>query len=232
MTYITEGGQKFTRHKIASPVGNIAGTCQVCHRESEEILRNNVYDRQRKVKEIRELAEIELVKAHVEAKAACDAGALAQEMDPFLQHVRNAQWYWDYAAACHGSAFHASMEVSRIMADFRIIPFEETPKVPFNFDGRILFKSDKFEVVHLVLKPGEYLDPHIQPMDVVFFVMEGKGSLLIGKEVVEIPENTTIHVKSGILRAWPNTGKRPLRILVSKLFYITGSSGMMIQATI
>jgi nitrite reductase (cytochrome c-552) len=115
MPYIKEGGQKFTSHKITSPLSNISNTCQVCHRESEETLRNNVYDRQRKVKEIRDRAEIELVKAHVEAKAAWDAGAVAQEMDPLLQHIRNAQWYWDYAAAGHGNAFHSPVEVSRII---------------------------------------------------------------------------------------------------------------------
>ena len=115
MPYVKEGGQKFTSHKITSPLQNIAGTCQVCHRESEETLRNNVYDRQRKVKEIRDLSEIELVKAHVEAKVAWDAGATQQEMDPALQHIRNAQWYWDFAAAGHGNSFHAPVEVSRII---------------------------------------------------------------------------------------------------------------------
>ena len=42
-------------------------TCQVCHRESEETLRNNVYERQRKANEIRNRLEQELAKAHIEA---------------------------------------------------------------------------------------------------------------------------------------------------------------------
>lgn len=115
MPYIKEGGQKFTSHQIVSPLSNIAGTCQVCHRESEETLRNNVYERQRKVKQIREKAETALVQAHVEAKAAWDAGATQPEMDPLLQHIRNAQWYWDYAVAGHGNAFHAPVETSRLL---------------------------------------------------------------------------------------------------------------------
>lgn len=115
MPYVKEGGQKFTSHKITSPLYNIAGTCQVCHRESEETLRNNVYDRQRKVKEIRDQSEIALVRAHVEAGAAWDAGANEAEMKPALAHIRNAQWYWDYAAAGHGSSFHAPVEILRII---------------------------------------------------------------------------------------------------------------------
>ncbi len=115
MPYIKEGGQKFTSHKITSPLDNISGTCQVCHRESEETLRNNVYDRQRKVKEIRDQSEIALVRAHVEAKAAWDAGATEKEMEAPLQHIRSAQWFWDYVAAGHGSSFHSPVEMSRVI---------------------------------------------------------------------------------------------------------------------
>ena len=43
-------------------------TCQVCHRESEETLRNNVYERQNKANEMRNRLETELAKAHIEAK--------------------------------------------------------------------------------------------------------------------------------------------------------------------
>lgn len=118
------------------------------------------------------------------------------------------------------------------MSDYRLTLFEQAPRVPFKLDGRKLFSSADFEMVHLTLQPGEGLAPHAQPIDVVFFVVQGAGTLTVGDENLEIPENTTIHVKSGILRAWTNTGKLPLRILVNKLIYTTGSSGMMIQAMI
>jgi len=117
MPYVKEGGQKFTSHNITSPLKNIAGTCQVCHRQSEEALRENVYERQQKVKEVRDRAEIELVKAHMEAKAAWDAGATEKDMEPVLQHIRNGQWYWDYSAASHGAAFHSPIEVLRIIGN-------------------------------------------------------------------------------------------------------------------
>ncbi|HTX88811.1 MAG TPA: ammonia-forming cytochrome c nitrite reductase [Bacteroidales bacterium] len=115
MPYIKEGGQKFTSHRIVSPLANIDVTCQVCHRESEETLRNNVYERQERVKEIRDLAEIALVKAHLEAQAAWESGATDKEMAPALDHIRNAQWYWDYVGASHGASFHSPVEVSRII---------------------------------------------------------------------------------------------------------------------
>jgi nitrite reductase (cytochrome c-552) len=117
MPYVKEGGQKFTSHRITSPLVNITGTCQTCHRESEESLRENVYERQEKVKEIRDKLEMELVRAHVETKTAWDAGANEKELEPVLKKIRNAQWYWDYATASHGASFHSPVEVSRIIGN-------------------------------------------------------------------------------------------------------------------
>jgi len=117
MPYIKEGGQKFTEHKITSPLANISRTCQVCHRESEESLRENVYERQEKIKEIRDKAEIEIVRAHVEGKTAWENGASESEMEPILKKIRDAQWFWDYTAASHGASFHSPVEVARIIGN-------------------------------------------------------------------------------------------------------------------
>ena len=138
MPYIKEGGQKFTSHKITSPLSNISNTCQVCHRESEEALRENVYERQDKVKQIRDIAETELVRAHVEAGAAWEAGAGDKEMDAGLKHIRNAQWYWDYTAASHGASFHSPIEVSRIIG----LSISEAKEARLEF-ARILMKHGK-----------------------------------------------------------------------------------------
>lgn len=115
MPYRTEGATKFTDHKIQSPLANIANSCQVCHRESEETLRHNVFERQEKVRELRLKAEDLLVRAHYEAKAAWDAGATEEEMKPVLTLIRHAQWRWDFVAASHGASFHAPLESARIL---------------------------------------------------------------------------------------------------------------------
>ena len=116
MPYKSSGGVKYTDHHIQSPLNMISNTCQVCHRESEETLRNNVYDHQKKVYEIRLKVEYALCKAHLEAKAAWDAGASEIEMKPILLLIRHAQWRWDYTAASHGASFHAPVEVLRILS--------------------------------------------------------------------------------------------------------------------
>ena len=116
MPYMSEGGQKFTDHRIQSPINNISNSCQVCHRQSEAELTRNITDRQDKVFEIRDKLEEVLVYAHFEAKAAWDNDATNDEMKPALQLIRQAQWRWDYAAAGHGSSFHSSTEISRVIA--------------------------------------------------------------------------------------------------------------------
>lgn len=116
MPYKSEGGQKFTDHHIQSPLNNIANSCQVCHRQSETELANNVNERQKKVLEIREKLEKVLVRAHVEAKVAWDKGATEQSMKPVLDLIRKAQWRWDYVAAGHGNSFHSPTEMSRVVA--------------------------------------------------------------------------------------------------------------------
>ncbi len=92
-------------------------TCQVCHRESEETLRNDVYERQGKVLNIRNRLEEELAKAHIEAKFAWDKGATAKQMEPVLRLIRQAQWRWDFGITSWGASFHAPQEVLRLLGD-------------------------------------------------------------------------------------------------------------------
>lgn len=115
MPYRNEGGVKFTNHKIQSPLNDIAGSCQVCHRESEATLTKNVYDRQDKILELRMGAEHALAKAHLEAKFAWEKGATEQEMKPILQLLRHAQWRWDWVAASNGLGFHSPVEAARVL---------------------------------------------------------------------------------------------------------------------
>ena len=85
---------------------------------------------------------------------------------------------------------------------FSICSLNDSPRVPFKFDGRILYSSDCYELVHLTLLPGEGMELHAQPFDVVFFVIEGNGTLAVGNESLEAGENTAIHVGAGVMRAW------------------------------
>ncbi|NCC73958.1 MAG: ammonia-forming cytochrome c nitrite reductase [Sphingobacteriia bacterium] len=115
MPYQRDGGIKFTSHFMVSPLQNISGSCQVCHRESEEKLRENVYERQDKVAELRHITEANLARTHIEAKIAWDAGASEEEMSPVLKLIRHAQWRWDWVAAANAMGFHSPVEALRVL---------------------------------------------------------------------------------------------------------------------
>jgi nitrite reductase (cytochrome c-552) len=115
MPYKREGGLKFTDHHISSPLNNIAGSCQVCHRESEADLLKNVYDHQNRIAELRRITEKNLARVHIEAKTAWDNGATESEMAPVLTLIRHAQWRWDWVAAANGMGIHSPAESLRVL---------------------------------------------------------------------------------------------------------------------
>ncbi len=115
MPYKSEGGVKFTDHKIQSPLNNVSNSCQVCHRQSALELTNNVNDNMDKVISVRSELEHLLVDAHIEAQFAWSKGATEEQMKDALMDIRHAQWRWDFAAASHGGAFHAPIETLRIL---------------------------------------------------------------------------------------------------------------------
>ncbi|MCL6271666.1 ammonia-forming cytochrome c nitrite reductase [Sansalvadorimonas sp. 2012CJ34-2] len=108
-------GVTFTDHRVVSPLRDIQASCKTCHSQSEKYLLEVTYARQDQVKQLRIKTEDMLVRAHVEAKAAWDAGASDKEMEKVLMLIRHAQWRWDYAVASHGASFHAPEEVLRVL---------------------------------------------------------------------------------------------------------------------
>lgn len=116
MPYKIQGGVKFSDHHIQSPLNNIANSCQVCHRQSEEQLRNDVYSRQDKIHEVKGIVEKSLAAAHLEAQIAWEKGATEDEMKPILQLIRHAQWRWDWVAASNSMGFHSPVEALRVLS--------------------------------------------------------------------------------------------------------------------
>jgi len=116
MPYISEGGIKFSDHHLMSPLKNIAATCQTCHRDTEENLRNYVYERQDKLMETRNRLEPELAKAHIMTKLALEKGASDEELAEARKLIRASQWRWDFGVASHGAPFHAPIETQRVLS--------------------------------------------------------------------------------------------------------------------
>ncbi len=99
----------------------------------------------------------------------------------------------------------------------KISNLKTSPKVPFELDGRRLFKDNRTEIIHITLKPEEILKMHTKPFDMVFFVQEGKG-LLITEEVTNTHErNSCVFVEKDIMRTWVNTTSVNLKLIAIKI---------------
>ncbi|MFV0553685.1 MAG: ammonia-forming cytochrome c nitrite reductase [Mangrovibacterium sp.] len=116
MPYMADGSIKFTDHQIMSPLKNIDRTCQTCHNDTEEELKQMVYSRQNKAFELRNRLESLLSDAHLAAAYAWENGATEAQMKEAQKYIRQAQWRWDFGVASHGASFHAPQETQRILA--------------------------------------------------------------------------------------------------------------------
>jgi quercetin dioxygenase-like cupin family protein len=102
------------------------------------------------------------------------------------------------------------------MQEIKITPLENAPRVPFKVDGRIMLTSEKLEIVHLTLPPGDKMEPHTQPFDVAFFVISGNGELFADEKTIPGNPGDCIQIPAWKLRSWSNNGQSEFRVLVIK----------------
>lgn len=93
------------------------------------------------------------------------------------------------------------------------VPIGETPH---KVDVRKLFDSEHVQVVQITLKPGEALKKHITPVDVTFYMLEGKGVVEIGDEKAEVGPNTLVESPKKIPHTWYNESNVDCTFLVIK----------------
>ncbi len=99
----------------------------------------------------------------------------------------------------------------------KITTLKTAERVPFNLDGKMMYIGLNVELVHLNLKPGDVLEKHSNPFDVVFYILEGKGVVETDDESINVEPDMTIEIEMGINRGITNTGDNVLRVLVVKI---------------
>lgn len=117
MPYRSEGGVKFTDHHVQSPLLNVANSCGVCHRWSEDEIRKRVESIQTIFWNAKLNTEDVLVRAHFDIAAAIEAGAADADLAEARRLLRHAQFRWDFVASHNGAGFHAPQECMRILGD-------------------------------------------------------------------------------------------------------------------
>ncbi|MGM0596690.1 MAG: cupin domain-containing protein [Myxococcota bacterium] len=83
-------------------------------------------------------------------------------------------------------------------------------------DARNLYKTKDAMVTIITLQPGQALRPHITPVDVAFYLLEGEGVVQIGEEKQTLGPNTLIESPKDILHCWFNESDSPLKFMVIK----------------
>ncbi|MCK5802916.1 MAG: cupin domain-containing protein [Lentisphaeria bacterium] len=79
--------------------------------------------------------------------------------------------------------------------------------------GHSLAQVGDLEYVELVLAPGCRIERHALPFAIEFYVVEGKGDLLLAEQTMEVDARQLVHIDAGEERGWVNTGERNLVIL-------------------
>ena len=95
----------------------------------------------------------------------------------------------------------------------------EDGKVIKNDSGviaRAIYSASEAMIVHIDISPGGFVKPHVTPVDMEYFVLEGRGRFILGEESVEAGPGVLIPNPRGIPHGITNLGPGPLRVLAVK----------------
>lgn len=100
----------------------------------------------------------------------------------------------------------------------KITKYQDQPikETPHKIDVREMYNKESAQAMLMALKPGESLKPHKTPVDVFFFVVEGKPTIHIGDESEVCEVDTLIESPANIVHYISNESERLARILVVK----------------
>lgn len=87
---------------------------------------------------------------------------------------------------------------------------------PHQVDVRRLYDHDSAQVMHITLQPGQSLKPHITPVDVFFYILEGDVDVLVGDETITIGKDNLVESPKDIIHCLSNSSGSIARILVVK----------------
>ena len=69
-------------------------------------------------------------------------------------------------------------------------------------------------LAHASLMPGRTLIGHVDPMEEIYIIQTGQGSMQVGGEIHEVKAGDAIHIPLGYFHELRNTGQEELTLLV------------------
>lgn len=100
----------------------------------------------------------------------------------------------------------------------KIVKALESPEAsnPHGVSARGLHETEHVQAVMVTLQPGESLKRHVTPVDVFFYVLEGRGVVEIGDEREEVSPDVLIVSPARIPHRLLNESDGVFRFLVVK----------------
>jgi nitrite reductase (cytochrome c-552) len=117
MPYQRVGAAKLSSHNVRSPLESINASCQNCHHQSEDELKQRIETIQSKNVALLERAGVamtDMIDAILEAKSA---GADEAKLKTVFDLQRKAMWRLDYISSENSRGFHADQEAARILGE-------------------------------------------------------------------------------------------------------------------
>ncbi len=108
-----------------------------------------------------------------------------------------------------------------IIKSVKDLPIEENPH---NADVRKLYDHENAQAMHMTLQPGQSLKPHITPVDVFFYILEGTPEVRVGDETLTVEKDTLIESPKNIVHSISNHSSSLARIIVVKAPKQTGKA--------
>ena len=100
-----------------------------------------------------------------------------------------------------------------ISRNFKTEPLKDNPH---GVEVRKMYDDPSAQIMHMTLKPGQSLKPHKTPVDVTFFVIEGRPTVLVGEETQSFEAGTLIQSPAFIVHSLSNETNENAIILVIK----------------
>ena len=104
---------------------------------------------------------------------------------------------------------------------------QQIKQSPHQVDVRALYDHDNAQAMFITLQPGEQLKPHITPVDVFFFIVEGTPSVQIGDEITQVATQMLVESPKDIVHCLFNKSDQIARILVVKAPKPTASARLL-----
>ncbi len=87
---------------------------------------------------------------------------------------------------------------------------------PHGVDVRQMYNHNNAQAMHITLQPGQSLRPHITPVDVFFYIIEGSPVVQVGDEIITADKDSLVESPKDIVHCISNKTNSIARILVVK----------------